>query len=35
MRVIRHWNILPRGVVGALLLKIFKLILDESLSNFI
>jgi len=33
MRVMKHWNRLPRDVVGAQSLETFKVRLDESQSN--
>ena len=33
VRVVRHWNVLPREVVNALSLKAFKARLDEALKN--
>ena len=33
IRVMRHWNRLPREVVGALSLKTFKVWLDGALTN--
>jgi len=35
MRVVRHWNRLPREAVGAPSLKVFKARLDGALSNLI
>lgn len=35
MMVVRHWNMLPRDVVDALLLKTFKARLDQILGNLI
>ncbi|KFP19869.1 hypothetical protein Z169_07061, partial [Egretta garzetta] len=35
MRVVKHWNRLPRGVVEAPSLEIFKARLDGALSNLI
>ncbi|KFM09988.1 hypothetical protein AS27_04835, partial [Aptenodytes forsteri] len=35
MRVVRHWNRLPREAVGAPLLKVFKVRLDRALSNLV
>ncbi|KFV59241.1 hypothetical protein N341_08582, partial [Tyto alba] len=35
MRVVKHWNRLPKEVVGALSLEIFKIRLDGALSNLI
>ncbi|KFQ95660.1 hypothetical protein Y956_01724, partial [Nipponia nippon] len=35
MRVVRHWNRLPREVVGAPSLEVFKARLDRALSNLV
>ncbi|KFV04227.1 hypothetical protein N340_11450, partial [Tauraco erythrolophus] len=35
MRVVKHWNSLPRGVVDASSLEVFKARLDEVLSNLV
>ncbi|KFQ21028.1 hypothetical protein N332_14457, partial [Mesitornis unicolor] len=35
MRVVRHWNRLPREAVDALSLKVFKARLDGALGNLI
>ena len=35
VRVVRHWNRLPRDVVGALSLETFKVRLDKALGNLI
>ncbi|KFV41143.1 hypothetical protein N341_01338, partial [Tyto alba] len=35
LRVVRHWNRLPRKVVSAPSLEVFKARLDGSLSNLI
>ena len=35
VRLVRHWNMLPRDVVDALLLKTFKARLDQILGNLI
>ncbi|KFV94113.1 hypothetical protein N327_08820, partial [Fulmarus glacialis] len=35
MRVVRHWNRLPREVVDAPSLEMFKARLDEALSNLV
>ena len=35
IRVVRHWHRLPREVVGALSLEIFKVRMDHPLSNLI
>ena len=35
VRVVRHWNRLPREVAYALSLEMFKVRLDEALSNLI
>ena len=35
VRVVRHWNMLPREVVDALSLKTFKVRLNQTLSNLI
>ncbi|KFV17737.1 hypothetical protein N340_04340, partial [Tauraco erythrolophus] len=35
MRVVRHWNRLPRGIVDAPSLEVFKARLDEALGNLI
>ncbi|KFO84501.1 hypothetical protein N320_00493, partial [Buceros rhinoceros silvestris] len=34
-RVVRHWNRLPREVVDAPSLEVFKARLDEALSNLV
>ncbi|KFV14609.1 hypothetical protein N340_13817, partial [Tauraco erythrolophus] len=35
MRLVRHWNRLPREVVAAPSLEVFKAKLDEALSNLV
>ncbi|KFU95973.1 hypothetical protein M959_04251, partial [Chaetura pelagica] len=35
MRVVRHWNTLPREAVEALSLKVFKTRLDGALKNLV
>ena len=35
VRVVRHWNRLPRDVVDSLSLETFRVRLDEALSNLI
>ena len=35
VRVVRHWNRLPRDVVEALFLETFKIRLDQAQSNLI
>ena len=35
MRVVRHWDKLPREVVEAPSLQTFKVILDRALSNLV
>ncbi|KFW07702.1 hypothetical protein N327_10839, partial [Fulmarus glacialis] len=35
MRVVRHWNRLPREAVDAPLLEVFKARLDGALSNLV
>ncbi|KFV12172.1 hypothetical protein N340_03501, partial [Tauraco erythrolophus] len=35
LRVLRHWNRLPREVVAAPSLEVFKARLDEALSNLV
>jgi len=35
MRVVKHWNGLPRAVVDALFLETFKARLDGALSNLV
>ena len=35
VRVVRHWNMLPRDVVDALSLETFKARLDKALGNLI
>ncbi|KFV93261.1 hypothetical protein N327_11131, partial [Fulmarus glacialis] len=35
MRVVRHWNTLPREVVDAPSLEVFKARLDGALSNLV
>ncbi|GAB0187583.1 hypothetical protein GRJ2_001223600 [Grus japonensis] len=35
VRVVRHWNRLPRGVVDAPFLEVFKTGLDEALGNLV
>jgi len=35
MRVVKHWNRLPREVVDALSLEAFKVRLDGALSNLV
>ncbi|KFW02308.1 hypothetical protein N327_05034, partial [Fulmarus glacialis] len=35
MRMVRHWNRLPREAVDAPSLKVFKARLDEALSNLV
>ncbi|KFV18113.1 hypothetical protein N340_13062, partial [Tauraco erythrolophus] len=34
-RVVRHWNRLPREVVAAPSLEVFKAMLDEALGNLV
>lgn len=35
MRMVEHWNRLPRGVVDAPLLRTFKVRMDEGLRNLV
>ncbi|KFP92365.1 hypothetical protein N311_11950, partial [Apaloderma vittatum] len=35
MRVVRHWNRMPREAVGASSLEVFKIRSDEVLSNLV
>ncbi|KFV55966.1 hypothetical protein N341_11755, partial [Tyto alba] len=35
MRVVKHWNMLPREVVGVPSLETFKVRLDRALSNMV
>jgi len=35
VRVVRHWNRLPKDMVDCLSLEIFKVRLDQALSNLI
>jgi len=35
VRAVRHWSMLPRGVVGASSLGVFKVRLDRTLSNLV
>lgn len=35
IRVIKHWNRLPRTVLGSLTLEILKAYLDKALSNLV
>ena len=35
MRVVRHWNRLPREAVAAPSLEVFKVRLDRALSNLV
>ncbi|KFV16793.1 hypothetical protein N340_01361, partial [Tauraco erythrolophus] len=35
LRVVRHWNRLPREVVAASFLEVLKARLDEALSNLV
>ncbi|KFP00211.1 hypothetical protein N300_00361, partial [Calypte anna] len=35
LRVVRHWNRLPREAVDPPILKVFKARLDEALSNLV
>jgi len=35
VRLARHWNVLPSGIMDVLSLEMFKVRLDGALSNFV